>query len=158
MNKFIKFTATLILALGITACGDDPKAEYKKITEWSQQQQATQQQVLQEFQTSLSQLKSPEEVEPILKKYEDGTKAIVDSLDKVDVKSKEIKELKEKSKAVLNLSIEVTRKSVKSLEKPLTDEEKAELQAKVSELQASSQALTELDQALAKKYGETDKK
>lgn len=158
MNKFIKFAATLILALGITACGDDPKADYKKMLDWNQQQQTTQQQLLGEFQTALSQVKTPEEIEPILKKYEDGAKAVIASLDKVDVKSKEIKELKDKSKALLSLSVEVTSKSAKAMVKPLTDEEKAVLQTQVNELQTSAKALAELDKSLAQKYGDAAKK
>ena len=158
MNKFIKFAATLILALGITACGDDPKADYKKMLDWNQQQQTTQQQLLGEFQTALSQVKTPEEIEPILKKYEDGAKAVIASLDKVDVKSKEIKELKDKSKTLLSLSVEVTSKSAKAMVKPLTDEEKAALQTQVNELQTSAKALAELDKSLAQKYGDAAKK
>ena len=158
MNKFIKFVAALVLAVGVTACGDDPKADYKKVIEWNQQQQATQQKMLSEFQTALSQVKAPEEVAPIVKKYEDSAKEIIASLDKIDVKSKEIKELKDKSKALLNLSVEVTSKSAKALAAPLTDEEKAKLQEQVNELQTSAKALADLDKGLAAKYGEAAKK
>lgn len=156
MNKFIKFAATLILALGITACGDDPKADYNKILEWNQQQQPVQQKLLGEFQASLAQVKTPEDVDVLLKKYEDGAKAIIDSLDKVDVKSKEIKEFKDKSKALLVLSADVTLKSVRASVKPLTEEEKTALQAQVSELQTSAKALAELDKVLVEKYGKAD--
>lgn len=157
MNKFIKFAAALVLAFTITACGDDPKADYKKVIEWNQQQQATQQKMLSEFQTALSQVKAPADVEPIIKKYEDGAKEIIASLDKIDVKSKEIKELKDKSKALLSLSVEVTSKSAKALAAPLIDEEKTKLQEQVNELQNSAKALAELDKSLAQKYGEAAK-
>lgn len=156
MNKFIKFVATLVLAFGITACGDDPKADYNKILEWNQQQQPVQQKLLGEFQASLAQVKTPEDVDVLLKKYEDGAKAIIDSLDKVDVKSKEIKEFKDKSKALLVLSADVAVKSVRASVKPLTEEEKTALQAQVSELQTSAKALAELDKVLVEKYGKAD--
>ncbi|PVX39822.1 hypothetical protein C8D76_10423 [Pasteurella langaaensis DSM 22999] len=157
MNKFIKFVAALALAFTITACGDNPKADYKKIVDWNQQQQPAQQKMLSEFQTALSQAKTPADVEPIIKKYEDGAKEIIASLDKIDVKNKEVKELKDKSEALLKLSVEIASKSARAVATPLTDEEKAKLQAQVNELQSSAKALDELDKSLNQKYGEAAK-
>ncbi|MDU8925561.1 hypothetical protein RYD26_11730 [Pasteurellaceae bacterium LIM206] len=155
MKLLAKLSAAALLAFTLAACSD-PSADFKKLQAWDKDNAAAQQQIQVDLQQSLSTVKEAKDLEPVLDKYKTQVQSVIDSLDKVDVSSKEVKPLKEKIKAVYLESRDVV---IDSLNLQLGGTERTEaavnaLKTKTDTLNADVQALMKLQAELESKYGE----
>ncbi|WGE89760.1 hypothetical protein [Actinobacillus arthritidis] len=151
MKKLATLGAVALLAFSVTACNKaDPVADYKKFQEWYQMQEKTQATAQAEFQKQLAEVmgqqqKDPKAIEALLSNFASKVQETLKSLDAIDVKSEEIKALKDKTKAVLGLSNEVLTEQVKVMSTPAN-----EAQAAQQAIQAKAQQLTQVAQELQK--------
>lgn len=159
MKKLATLGLTALLAFGLVGCKkEDPAAEYKKFQAWQQSQEQVQQTAQAEFQTKLaafmqSEQKDPKVLNDLLNGLSTRIQESVKSLDSVDVKSAEVKALKDKTKALLTLSTDVLAEQTKVLVAPSEEAQKA-VQAKAAQLQQSVVELQKLQADLQAKFGE----
>ncbi|TDQ59455.1 hypothetical protein EDC45_0103 [Mesocricetibacter intestinalis] len=154
MKTLIKLGGILLLTLtALTACSD-PAADLKKLQNWDKENVATQQQIQNELQQSLATLKDPKDLQPILDNYKTKVQDLVKSLDQVEIKSNEIKPLKEKSKQVFLAATEVTVDSLNTLIVSRSEESVQALKEKTQALEKSVGELSKLQSDLEQKYGE----
>ncbi|WGE75898.1 hypothetical protein [Actinobacillus equuli] len=156
MKKLATIGAVALLAFSVTACNKaDPAADYKKFQEWYQVQEQTQATAQAEFQKQLAEVmgqkeKDPKALEAVLNNF-GKVQETLKSLDAVDVKSEEIKALKDKTKAVLGLSSEVLSEQVKVMAAPTAEAQQA-IQAKAVQLNQAAQELQKLQADLKAKF------
>ncbi|WP_018652216.1 hypothetical protein [Actinobacillus capsulatus] len=157
MKKLATIGAVALLAFSVTACNKaDPAADYKKFQEWYQVQEQTQATAQAEFQKQLAEVmsqaeKDPKALETVLNNFAGKVQETLKSLDAVDVKSEEIKALKDKTKAVLGLSSEVLSEQVKVMSAPTAEAQQA-IQAKAAQLNQAAQELQKLQADLKAKF------
>lgn len=157
MKKLTTIGAIALLAFSVTACNKaDPAAEYKKFQEWYQVQEQTQATAQAEFQKQLSDVmgqaeKDPKALETVLNNFAGKVQETLKSLDAIDVKSEEIKALKDKTKAVLTLSNEVLSDQVKIIATPTPEAQQA-IQAKAQQLNQAASELQKLQADLKAKF------
>lgn len=157
MKKLATIGAVALLAFSVTACNKaDPAADYKKFQEWYQVQEQTQATAQAEFQKQLAEVmgqkeKDPKALEAVLNNFAGKVQETLKSLDAVDVKSEEIKALKDKTKAVLGLSSEVLSEQVKVMAAPTAEAQQA-IQAKAAQLNQAAQELQKLQADLKAKF------
>ncbi|UKH15910.1 hypothetical protein [Actinobacillus pleuropneumoniae] len=157
MKKLATIGAVALLAFSVTACNKaDPAADYKKFQEWYQVQEQTQAAAQAELQKQLTEVmsqaqKDPKALEAVLNTFAGKVQETLKSLDAVDVKSAEIKALKDKTKAVLGLSNEVISEQVKVMAAPTAEAQQA-IQAKATQLNQAAQELQKLQADLKAKF------
>ncbi|ABN73436.1 hypothetical protein ACQP31_01760 [Actinobacillus pleuropneumoniae] len=157
MKKLATIGAVALLAFSVTACNKaDPAADYKKFQEWYQVQEQTQATAQAELQKQLTEVmsqaqKDPKALEAVLNTFAGKVQETLKSLDAVDVKSAEIKALKDKTKAVLGLSNEVISEQVKVMAAPTAEAQQA-IQAKATQLNQAAQELQKLQADLKAKF------
>lgn len=157
MKKLATIGAVALLAFSVTACNKaDPAADYKKFQEWYQVQEQTQATAQAEFQKQLAEVmgqkeKDPKALETVLNNFAGKVQETLKSLDTIDVKSEEIKTLKDKTKAVLALSNEVLSEQVKVMAAPTAEAQQA-IQAKAVQLNQAAQELQKLQADLKAKF------
>lgn len=157
MKKLATIGAVALLAFSVTACNKaDPAADYKKFQEWYQVQEQTQATAQAELQKQLTEVmsqaqKDPKALETVLNTFAGKVQETLKSLDAVDVKSEEIKALKDKTKAVLGLSNEVISEQVKVMAAPTAEAQQA-IQAKAQQLNQAAQELQKLQADLKAKF------
>ncbi|MDG2915228.1 hypothetical protein P7M47_04445 [Bisgaard Taxon 10/6] len=158
MKNLLKMGAVALFAVTLAACNnEDPKADYKKLVEWNQQQAEPQQKIVAELQQNIATAKenaNAQAVDEAIKTYETATDAIIQSLDKVEVKSKEIAPFKAKTKDVLLRSKAVTSAGAKAAITQPSPEEMQKIQGEVADLQKAVKEFADLGAELDKKYGE----
>ncbi|QIM68222.1 MULTISPECIES: hypothetical protein [Basfia] len=153
MKLLAKLGAAALLAFTLAACSD-PAADLKKLQAWDRDNAAAQQQIQAELQQALSTVKEPSELEPVLASYKAKVQDLVKSLDQLDIKSNEIKALKEKTKAVFLESQDVTADSLKVLVVSRTEETVNALKAKTEALNKNVEELMKLQNDLQAKFGD----
>ncbi|WP_150539943.1 hypothetical protein [Actinobacillus vicugnae] len=157
MKKLTTIGAVALLAFSVTACNKaDPAADYKKFQEWYQVQEQSQAAAQAEFQKQLTEVmgqaeKDPKALETVLNNFAGKVQETLKSLDAIDVKSEEIKALKDKTKAVLGLSNEVLSDQVKVMAAPTAEAQQA-IQAKAEKLNQAAQDLQKLQAELKAKF------
>ncbi|ABY68939.1 hypothetical protein [Actinobacillus pleuropneumoniae] len=157
MKKLATIGAVALLAFSVTACNKaDPAVDYKKFQEWYQVQEQTQATAQAELQKQLTEVmsqaqKDPKALEAVLNTFAGKVQETLKSLDAVDVKSAEIKALKDKTKAVLGLSNEVISEQVKVMAAPTAEAQQA-IQAKATQLNQAAQELQKLQADLKAKF------
>ncbi|WP_427838884.1 hypothetical protein ACQP43_01740 [Actinobacillus pleuropneumoniae] len=157
MKKLATIGAVALLAFSVTACNKaDPAVDYKKFQEWYQVQEQTQATAQAELQKQLTEVmsqaqKDPKALEAVLNTFAGKVQETLKSLDAVDVKSAEIKALKDKTKAVLGLSNEVISEQVKVMTAPTAEAQQA-IQAKATQLNQAAQELQKLQADLKAKF------
>ncbi|HBO37279.1 MAG TPA: hypothetical protein DD638_01315 [Pasteurellaceae bacterium] len=154
MNKLIKFGAAALLAIFVTACGDkaDPAADFKKLSDWSAAQQQSQLAFQTEFQKKVA-TQDPAQIEEALKDVNAKVAEIEKSLDALDIKSPEIKTLKDKMKSGLMLSNQLVADGLKIMQNPTDIEAQKVVQEKVEKVQQEMVELQKLQMELQQKYG-----
>ncbi len=153
MKLLSKLGAVAVLALTLAACGGDPAAELKKLQTWDKDH-AAQQQIQVELQQALQTVKEPKDLQPVVDAYKAKVQDLIKSLDQLDIKSAEIKTLKEKTKAVFLKSQDVTVDSLNVLVVSRTDETVKALQTKTESLNKDVQELMKLQADLQAKFGD----
>lgn len=157
MKKLATIGAVALLAFSITACNKaDPAADYQKFQAWYQTQEKAQAQAQADFQQQLAEVmgkqpQDPKALEAVLSTFAGKVQETVKSLDTVDVKSDEIKPLKDKTKALLTLSGDVLADQIKLMSAP-TAEAKQALQAKTQQLNQAAADLQKLQADLKAKF------
>lgn len=153
MKKLTTISAVALLTFGVAACNKvDPAAEYKQFQEWQQSQETARAEAQAEFQQQLAQAqKDPKALETVLQNFAAKVQSTLNSLDSLNVKSEEIKGLKEKVRSVLSLSTELLTEQAKLLTTPSADAEKA-IQEKTVKLTEEANALQKLQADLNAKF------
>ena len=130
-------------------------ADYNKLLEWNTQQTQVQmaaQQKLQSDLTAAVQAKDEKKIEEAVKAFNKSVEDAVASLDKLDVTSPSVKNIKDQNKQVLALSSELLVEQLGFATKAPTEEQTKALQEKVQKLQAAVVKLQEDSAALAQKF------
>ena len=131
------------------------QADYNKLLEWNTQQTQAQmaaQQKLQSDLTAAVQAKDEKKIEEAIKTFNKSVEDAVASLDKLDVTSPSVKNIKDQNKEVLALSSELLVEQLNFATKAPTEEQTKALQEKVQKLQAAVVKLQEDSAALAQKF------
>lgn len=158
MKKLATLSAIALASFAVTACNKaDPAAEYKQFQAWQQTQEKVRSEAQAEFQQQLVQFSAQQNsdiknLEPVLQDFARKIEETGKSLDALNVKSNEIKGLKEKAKTVLTLSTELLTDQAKLLITPNEEAQKA-LQAKTTKLMEEANALQQLQAELDTKFG-----
>ena len=131
------------------------QADYNKLLEWNASQAQAQmaaQQKLQSDLTAAVQAKDEKKIEEAIKTFNKSVEDAVASLDKLDVTSPSVKNIKDQNKEVLALSSELLVEQLNFATKAPTEEQTKALQEKVQKLQAAVVKLQEDSAALAQKF------
>ena len=99
MKKLFKILSVTLFAFVVTACGDkaDPAAEFKKLNDWSVNNQQAVMTLQTEIQQSLAS-QDQAKIEEAVKKFNDKFAEFQKELDAIEVKDPEIKAFKDKVK------------------------------------------------------------
>ncbi|TCP95737.1 hypothetical protein EDC44_10716 [Cricetibacter osteomyelitidis] len=156
MNKFIKIAAVALFSLFVAACNKaDPKADFKKLTDWSVAQQQAQLD-LQKLQLELQQKVATQDlaqIEPTLDQFNTKIAEMQKSLEAVDVKSPEIKALKDKMISTWNASKDLMIDGLNAMKNPQSIDQKA-LMEKTQNAVKSAEELQKLQVELQQKFGQ----
>ncbi len=131
------------------------QADYNKLLEWNNQQTQAQmaaQQKLQSDLTAAVQAKDEKKIEEAIKTFNKSVEDAVASLDKLDVTSPSVKNIKDQNKEVLTLSSELLVEQLGFATKAPTEAQAKALQEKVQKLQAAVVKLQQDSAALAQKF------
>ena len=131
------------------------QADYNKLLEWNTQQTQAQmaaQQKLQSDLTAAVQAKDEKKIEEAIKTFNKSVEDAVASLDKLDVTSPSVKNIKDQNKEVLALSSELLVDQLNLATKAPTEEQTKAYQAKVEKLQAAVAKLQKDGADLAQKF------
>ena len=152
MNKLFKILSVTLFAFVVTACGDkaNPAAEFKKLNDWSVNNQQAVMTLQTEIQQSLAS-QDPAKIEEAVKKFNDKFAEFQKELDAIEVKDPEIKAFKDKVKNGLVSSNKLITDVITLMKSPT-----AELQKQVEEgpkkLIQDASEVTKLQAELQKKY------
>ena len=152
MNKLFKILSVTLFAFVVTACGDkaDPAAEFKKLNDWSVNNQQAVMTLQTEIQQSLAS-QDQAKIEEAVKKFNDKFAEFQKELDAIEVKDPEIKAFKDKVKNGLVSSNKLITDVITLMKSPT-----AELQKQVEEgtkkLMQDASEVTKLQAELQKKY------
>ena len=152
MKKLFKILSVTLFAFVVTACGDkaDPAAEFKKLNDWSVNNQQAVMTLQTEIQQSLAS-QDPAKIEEAVKKFNDKFAEFQKELDAIEVKDPEIKAFKDKVKNGLISSNKLITDVITLMKSPT-----AELQKQVEEgtkkLMQDASEVTKLQAELQKKY------
>ena len=132
------------------------QADYNKLLEWNTQQTQAQmaaQQKLQSDLTAAVQAKDEKKIEEAIKTFNKSVEDAVASLDKLDVTSPSVKNIKDQNKEVLALSSELLVEQLGlATQKAPTEAQTKALQEKVQKLQTAVVKLQQDSAALAQKF------
>ena len=131
------------------------QADYNKLLEWNASQAQAQmaaQQKLQSDLTAAVQAKDNKKVEEAIKTFNKTVEDTIASLDKLDVTSPSVKNIKDQNKEVLALSSELLVDQLNLATKAPTEEQTKAYQAKVEKLQAAVAKLQKDGADLAQKF------
>ena len=131
------------------------QADYNKLLEWNASQAQAQmaaQQKLQSDLTAAVQAKDEKKIEEAIKTFNKSVEDAVASLDKLDVTSPSVKNIKDQNKEVLSLSSELLVEQLNFATKAPTEEQTKAYQAKVEKLQAAVAKLQKDGADLAQKF------
>ena len=131
------------------------QADYNKLLEWNASQAQAQmaaQQKLQSDLTAAVQAKDDKKVEEAIKTFNKTVEDTIASLDKLDVTSPSVKNIKDQNKEVLALSSELLVDQLNLATKAPTEEQTKAYQAKVEKLQAAVAKLQKDGADLAQKF------
>ena len=131
------------------------QADYNKLLEWNASQAQAQmaaQQKLQSDLTAAVQAKDEKKIEEAIKTFNKSVEDAVASLDKLDVTSPSVKNIKDQNKEVLALSSELLVDQLNLATKAPTEEQTKAYQAKVEKLQAAVAKLQKDGADLAQKF------
>ena len=152
MKKLFKILSVTLFAFVVTACGDkaDPAAEFKKLNDWSVNNQQAVMTLQTEIQQSLAS-QDQAKIEDAVKKFNDKFAEFQKELDAIEVKDPEIKAFKDKVKNGLVSSNKLITDVITLMKSPT-----AELQKQVEEgtkkLMQDASEVTKLQAELQKKY------
>ncbi len=152
MNKLFKILSVTLFAFVVTACGDkaNPAAEFKKLNDWSVNNQQAVMTLQTEIQQSLAS-QDQAKIEEAVKKFNDKFAEFQKELDAIEVKDPEIKAFKDKVKNGLVSSNKLITDVITLMKSPT-----AELQKQVEEgtkkLMQDASEVTKLQAELQKKY------
>ena len=150
-----KEAKTAETATSVEAANAQEQADYNKLLEWNASQAQAQmaaQQKLQSDLTAAVQAKDEKKIEEAIKTFNKSVEDAVASLDKLDVTSPSVKNIKDQNKEVLALSSELLVEQLNFATKAPTEEQTKALQEKVQKLQAAVVKLQEDSAALAQKF------
>ena len=131
------------------------QADYNKLLEWNASQAQAQmaaQQKLQSDLTAAVQAKDDKKIEEAIKTFNKTVEDTIASLDKLDVTSPSVKNIKDQNKEVLALSSELLVDQLNLATKAPTEEQTKAYQAKVEKLQAAVAKLQKDGADLAQKF------
>ena len=152
MKKLFKILSVTLFAFVVTACGDkaNPAAEFKKLNDWSVNNQQAVMTLQTEIQQSLAS-QDQAKIEEAVKKFNDKFAEFQKELDAIEVKDPEIKAFKDKVKNGLISSNKLITDVITLMKSPT-----AELQKQVEEgtkkLMQDASEVTKLQAELQKKY------
>lgn len=152
MNKLFKILSVTLFAFVVTACGDkaDPAAEFKKLNDWSINNQQAVIALQAEVQQSLSS-QDPAKIAEAAEKFNAKFAEFQKELDAIEVKDPEIKAFKDKVKAGLVSSNGLISDVITLMKSPT-----AELQQKVQEqtqkVMQEAMEVSKMQTELQKKY------
>lgn len=131
------------------------QADYNKLLEWNASQAQAQmaaQQTLQSDLTAAVQAKDEKKIEDAIKTFNKTVEDTIASLDKLEVASPSVKNIKDQNKEVLALSSELLVDQLNLATKAPTEEQTKAYQAKVEKLQAAVAKLQKDGADLAQKF------
>lgn len=153
MNKLIKIGAVALFSLFVAACNKaDPKADFKTLSDWSAAQQQSQIALQTELQQKLA-TQDPAQIEPVVNQFTAHVAEMEKSLAALDIKSPEIKVLKEKIEATLKQSNELVVEGLKAIKDPASVDQDA-LAEKTQSVVKSAEELQKLQAELQQKFGQ----
>lgn len=152
MNKIIKLGTAVLFALFVAACNKaDPAADYQKLVEWSVANQQSQAAFQQEYMQKLSS-GDETQIAEAMNALSARNAEVQKSLNALDIKSPEIKQLKDKMQSVLTLTSELAKDGLALMNNATPEATKAVLE-KTEKTTAATVELQKLQAELAEKYG-----
>ncbi|CAM3742338.1 hypothetical protein [Avibacterium endocarditidis] len=152
MNKIIKLGTAVIFALFVVACNKaDPELDYQKLVEWSVANQQSQVAFHQEYMQKLSS-GDEKQIADAMNALSARNAEVQKSLNALDIKSPEIKQLKDKMQSVLTLTSELAKDGLALMNNATPEATKA-VQEKTEKTTAATAELQKLQAELAEKYG-----
>ena len=152
MKKLFKILSVTLFAFVVTACGDkaDPAAEFKKLNDWSVNNQQAVMTLQTEIQQSLAS-QDPAKIEEAVKKFNDKFAEFQKELDAIEVKDPEIKAFKDKVKNGLVSSNKLITDVITLMKSPTAELQK-QVQEETQKVMQQAMEVTKLQAELQKKY------
>jgi len=152
MNKLFKILSVTLFAFVVTACGDkaDPAAEFKKLNDWSVNNQQAVMTLQTEIQQSLAS-QDQAKIEEAVKKFNDKFAEFQKELDAIEVKDPEIKAFKDKVKNGLVSSNKLITDVITLMKSPTAELQK-QVQEETQKVMQEAMEVTKLQAELQKKY------
>ena len=152
MNKLFKILSVTLFAFVVTACGDkaNPAAEFKKLNDWSVNNQQAVMTLQTEIQQSLAS-QDQAKIEEAVKKFNDKFAEFQKELDAIEVKDPEIKAFKDKVKNGLVSSNKLITDVITLMKSPTAELQK-QVQEETQKVMQEAMEVTKLQAELQKKY------
>ena len=152
MKKLFKILSVTLFAFVVTACGDkaNPAAEFKKLNDWSVNNQQAVMTLQTEIQQSLAS-QDPAKIEEAVKKFNDKFAEFQKELDAIEVKDPEIKAFKDKVKNGLVSSNKLITDVITLMKSPTAELQK-QVQEETQKVMQEAMEVTKLQAELQKKY------
>ena len=152
MKKLFKILSVTLFAFVVTACGDkaDPAAEFKKLNDWSVNNQQAVMTLQTEIQHSLAS-QDQAKIEEAVKKFNDKFAEFQKELDAIEVKDPEIKAFKDKVKNGLVSSNKLITDVITLMKSPTAELQK-QVQEETQKVMQEAMEVTKLQAELQKKY------
>ena len=152
MKKLFKILSVTLFAFVVTACGDkaDPAAEFKKLNDWSVNNQQAVMTLQTEIQQSLAS-QDQAKIEEAVKKFNDKFAEFQKELDAIEVKDPEIKAFKDKVKNGLVSSNKLITDVITLMKSPTAELQK-QVQEETQKVMQEAMEVTKLQAELQKKY------
>ncbi len=152
MKKLFKILSVTLFAFVVTACGDkaDPAAEFKKLNDWSVNNQQAVMTLQTEIQQSLAS-QDQAKIEDAVKKFNDKFAEFQKELDAIEVKDPEIKAFKDKVKNGLVSSNKLITDVITLMKSPTAELQK-QVQEETQKVMQEAMEVTKLQAELQKKY------
>ena len=152
MNKLFKILSVTLFVFVVTACGDkaDPAAEFKKLNDWSVNNQQAVMTLQTEIQQSLAS-QDQAKIEEAVKKFNDKFAEFQKELDAIEVKDPEIKAFKDKVKNGLVSSNKLITDVITLMKSPTAELQK-QVQEETQKVMQEAMEVTKLQAELQKKY------
>lgn len=152
MKKLFKILSVTLFAFVVTACGDkaDPAAEFKKLNDWSVNNQQAVMTLQTEIQQSLAS-QDQAKIEEAVKKFNDKFAEFQKELDAIEVKDPEIKAFKDKVKNGLVSSNKLITDVITLMKSPTAKLQK-QVQEETQKVMQEAMEVTKLQAELQKKY------
>ena len=152
MKKLFKILSVTLFAFVVTACGDkaDPAEEFKKLNDWSVNNQQAVMTLQTEIQQSLAS-QDQAKIEEAVKKFNDKFAEFQKELDAIEVKDPEIKAFKDKVKNGLVSSNKLITDVITLMKSPTAELQK-QVQEETQKVMQEAMEVTKLQAELQKKY------